>query len=221
MTEPMSLSNMTDRIKHFLRQANRDSDCDPVACRRAGDIVRIEAVRSQPGVYRFYALRMGGDQLVYLILGEVCSVAFVERVAASNVTRALSRADVREYGPDFVQVLLQQWEIRLWESDAQIYGEIPGSDVSLRPASRSDDGFLDLECMLWGRRCCREGRQRDNNQGQRDSHSCANQQWVEVRGLSKPCGHASPQGALYTSRDIHGWLDSHGVVICTRTTGAA
>lgn len=78
------------RLKHCLSQGHWDLDEHPVLRGRTRETVLVEAVRSKPLVHEVNALRFRRDQRLDLLLGEVLTIAVVERIArrvVSNTTR--------------------------------------------------------------------------------------------------------------------------------------
>ena len=77
---PVSL--MTDRIKHFLGEANWDLHFYPITCGGMSKMLIHQAMTSKPRLDHAHALSMRSNEFVHFLLTQVVSITFVERVAA-------------------------------------------------------------------------------------------------------------------------------------------
>lgn len=70
----------------------------------------LKTMSSKPGIHGLDALGMRRDEFIYLVLRKVLSITVVERVAEA-MSNKLPHRMRDEDQPNFVKMLLQQWEV--------------------------------------------------------------------------------------------------------------
>jgi hypothetical protein len=135
----LMLPDVIFRIEHLLCQADRNFKSDPIFGWGSNEFVFHDTEAGNPLVYQVQALVMGCDKPFDLFLGKVLAIALMVRIA------------------DFVEVLFQNMEVRLWESNTKHDFVVGGRLAVLDPSSRRGDRLFDVISTIFGRNSSRQG----------------------------------------------------------------
>jgi hypothetical protein len=118
---------LTYSVKHLFGSADRNADFEPVSRGGPNQVFLRDGMRGKPLVYELDALGTGGHELLHRGLGQVLAIPRMIGIA------------------HFIQVLLQEFEVTLRQTNAKVDDVVRRDLTTFRPVARGSYYFPDLE----------------------------------------------------------------------------